>query len=340
MIKVSIILPVYGVAQYIEKCTESLLAQTLEEMEFIFVDDHGPDNSIELVRQKIAGHRREGQFVFLKPEHNMGAGMARNYAIPHAKGEYIAFVDSDDWVEPTMFEKLYKAAKEQNGADLCYCQASKDFVDGSPSQILKNPEVPAGEFTAESRRYFLSNYISLFWTFIYKREQIERNAIRYPEERSADDSYFVSCNLLTARSVARVDEPLYHYLIRPGSVVTTKNSTKYQKRLAVFAHLLEYAKGHGVYDGADGFKAEVDYVYMKKGCLSSALNYVYNTAEPEAMVLREIVEELGRQVPDYASNAYYRSDWRLRMMTGLMSKCPKLALKALAFYNKRFKPAV
>ena len=88
MIKISVILPVYGVAQYIEKCTKSLLDQTLQDMEFIFVDDHGPDNSIELVQKMIENHPRKEQFVFLKPEHNLGAGMARNYAIPKAKGEF------------------------------------------------------------------------------------------------------------------------------------------------------------------------------------------------------------------------------------------------------------
>lgn len=84
MIKVSVILPVYGVSEYIEKCTRSLLAQSLEEMEFLFVDDHGPDDSIEVVRRTIAGHPREAQFRFLDPGKNLGPGLARNYAIPYA----------------------------------------------------------------------------------------------------------------------------------------------------------------------------------------------------------------------------------------------------------------
>ena len=337
MVKVSVILPVYGVAQYIVKCTESLLAQTLDDMEFIYVDDHGPDNSIELVKQTIAGHPREGQFRFLKPEHNMGAGMARNFAIPQTQGEYIAFVDSDDWVEPNMFEELYNEAKRQGGVDLCYCQASKDFIDGKPSEILKSPEVDPGEFTHAKRVHFLANYVSYFWTFIYRREQIEDNAIRYPEERSADDSYFVACNLLTAKTVAHVDKPFYHYLIRPGSVVTTKNSTKYQKRLAVFGHLMEYAKSHGVYEE---YKAEVDYIYLKKGCLSSLLNYIYNTSEPQRTVLSEIMDELDRQVPDYKDIPYYRRRIDLRLIVFLIRKCPGMALKMLPVYVKKTNPTV
>ena len=337
MVKVSVILPVYGVAQYIVKCTESLLAQTLDDMEFIYVDDHGPDNSIELVKQTIAGHPREGQFCFLKPEHNMGAGMARNFAIPQAQGEYIAFVDSDDWVEPTMFEELYNEAQKQGGVDLCYCQASKDYLDGKPSEILRSPEVEPGDFTPEKRRHFLANYVSYFWTFIYRREQIENNAIRYPEERSADDSYFVACNLLTAKTIARVDKPFYHYLIRPGSVVTTKNSTKYQKRLAVFGHLMEYAKSHGVYEE---YKSEVDYIYLKKGCLSSVLNYIYNTSDPQREVLAEIMSELDRQIPDYADNPYLCRRTALRALVHLIRRCPRTALCILPVYVKLTKPTV
>ncbi|MBP5535289.1 MAG: glycosyltransferase [Bacteroidales bacterium] len=337
MVKVSVILPVYGVAEYIVKCTESLLAQTLEEMEFIFVDDHGPDNSIDLVKQTIAGHRREGQFRFLKPEHNMGAGMARNFAIPQAQGEYIAFVDSDDWIEPTMFEELYNEAMRQGGVELCHCQASKDYLDGKPSEILRSPEVEPGEFTDEKRRHFLANYVSYFWTFIYRRDLIERNGIRYPEERSADDSYFVACCLMTAKSIAHVDKPFYHYLIRPGSVVTTKNSTKYQKRLAVFGHLMDYARQHGVYDA---YKAEVDYIYIKKGCLSSVLNYIYNTAEPQREVLTEIMVELDKQIPDYKQNRYYRKHTALRAVMGLIRCCPRTALCILPIYVRKTKPTV
>lgn len=337
MIKVSVILPVYGVAQYIVKCTESLLAQTLDEMEFIYVDDHGPDNSIELVKQTIAGHKREGQFVFLKPEHNLGAGMARNFALPQAKGEYIAFVDSDDWVEPTMFEELYNEAKKCGGVDLCYCQASKDFLDGKPSEILRSPEVEPGEFSHQKRAFFLANYVSYFWTFIYRREQIMDNAIRYPEERSADDSVFVGCNLLTAKTIARVDKPFYHYLIRPGSVVTQKNSTKYQKRLASFGHFMEYAKEHGVYQE---FKPEVDFVYLKKGCLSSVLNYIYNCNEPKKEVLAEIMEELDRQVPDYRNNCYLHARTAVRLMVALVRRYPGIALRILPIYVKRTNPTV
>ena len=192
MIKVSVILPVYGVAEYIVKCTESLLAQTLDEMEFLFVDDHGPDNSIDLLRQTIAGHPREGQFRILRPEHNLGAGMARNFAIPEARGEYIAFVDSDDSIDPQMFERLYNEAS-RNDSDLCCCQMQKYYLDGSRGEILENPHVEAGVLDHAKRAYILTHYVSLFASILFRRALVEQYQLRFPEDRSADDSYFVSC---------------------------------------------------------------------------------------------------------------------------------------------------
>lgn len=332
MVKVSVILPVYGVAEYIVKCTESLLAQTLDEMEFLFVDDHGPDNSIDLLRQTIAGHPREGQFRVLRPEHNLGAGMARNFAIPEAQGEYIAFVDSDDWVEPTMFEELYNEAKRQNNADLCYCQALKDYLDGKPSEVLKNPDIPAGPLTHESRAFFLTTYVSLFWTTIYRKELIMANDIRYPEDRSADDSYFVSCAWMTAQSTGHVDKPFYHYLIRPGSVCTTKDSDKYRKRLTVFDKLMDYARKHEVYNE---FAEEIDFLYFKKGYISSVVNYVTNSLEPQKETLREIATRCTAQIPHYRSNRYYRSKLALRGIDMMIRRCPSLAVKLLRSYAKR-----
>ncbi|MBQ7062118.1 MAG: glycosyltransferase [Bacteroidales bacterium] len=337
MVKVSVILPVYGVAQYIEKCTQSLLAQTLWDMEFIYVDDHGPDNSIELVQKMIEGHARQAQFRFLKPPQNVGAGMARNFAIPQAQGQYIAFVDSDDWIEPTMFEELYNEAMRHDGADLCYCQAAKDYLDGQPTEILKNPDIEAGPLTDDKRRYFLTHYVSLFWTFIYKRDLLMQHDIRYPSSRSADDSYFVTSSLLLAQSTAHVDKPFYHYLIRPGSVCTTKDSNKYQKRLETFRSLMAFLKEKQVYDT---YRDEIDYVYLKKGYITSVFNYIYNSLEPKASTLSEIRNEMLQQVPAYRSNPYYRHKCSLRLLVGLLHRCPRLAIRVIRTYLKRTNPVV
>ena len=330
MIKVSVILPVYGVAPYIEKCTQSLLAQTLDDMEFLFVDDHGPDDSMEVVRRTIAGHPRESQFRFLDPGKNLGAGMARNYAIPYAEGEYVAFVDSDDWVEPNMFEKLYSKAKALGSVDLCYSQAYKDFSDGRASKVLKNPVVESGEFTHEKRAYFLVNYVSYFWTFLYKKEHLLRDMVRFPESHWAEDSYFVSCSLMTARSIARVDVPFYHYQVRPGSASTTKTSTKYLQRIKVFDQLMGYAKEHHVYDA---FKEEMDFIYIKKCGLSAMVDYVKDSQSPQYSTYREILGLVFSKLPDYQSNKYYQEDKRVRILLRLSQRFPWLFTKLVRSFS-------
>lgn len=331
MPKVSVILPVYGVSQFIEKCTQSLLSQTLSDMEFIFVDDHTPDDSVEIVHKVIENHPRKDQFLFLRPEMNMGAGMARNYAISRASGEYIAFVDPDDWVEPTMYEEMYEAA-EKNGSDICCCQIQKVYPDGSEGEVIKNPYVGDGEISHDKKKEILTNYISLFDTIIYKRSFIEDNGVRFHGDRCADDSFFVSCAWMTAKSVSYVHKSFYKYLIRPGSVCTTKDSSKYKKRLNVFRDLLEFSKSHGVYDE---FPEEVEFIYLKKGYMGSVFNYVVNSLEPKASIVSEIYDEMVRLLPNYSQNVLYKKKASLRLLTALIKHAPSLAVKLVKFYASK-----
>ncbi len=114
--KVSVVLPVYNVAAYLPKCLESLLNQTLKEIEIICVNDCSPDNSLEILKQYAAKDNR----IKIIDQTNTGPGVARNNGIKAATGEYVGFVDPDDWAEPEMFAKMYTAAIEQN-ADIVEC---------------------------------------------------------------------------------------------------------------------------------------------------------------------------------------------------------------------------
>lgn len=335
--KISVILPVYGVEKYIEKCVDSLLSQTLDNIEFIFVDDHTKDKSIELAKRRIEGSPQASQFVFLRPEHNLGAGMARNYALQFAKGEYVAYVDSDDWIEANMFEEMYQKAKEYNSADICICQASKDFIDTNKSEILTNPQVEPGEFTDEKRSYFMTHYVSLFWTFLYRRDFLLDNNIAYPEDRSADDSFFVACAIMKAQSLSYVDKPFYHYLIRPGSICTTKDNTKYQKRLIVFEKLLAFAKESGTYAK---FKEEVDFIYIKKGYISSLFNYAINNSELATDKIEKITAEFERLIPDHKTNRFVKRSLPTRLILWNAKHFPMATAKLLQIIGTKRKMAV
>jgi len=130
MPKVSVIIPVYNVENYIEKCLNSVLNQTLKEIEIIIVNDGSKDSSKQKIEKYLEKH--ENKIIYLEKE-NGGLSDARNYGIGYAKGEYIAFLDSDDYIEPTMYEEMYKKAKEEN-SDMVEC----DFLWEYPRKVKED----------------------------------------------------------------------------------------------------------------------------------------------------------------------------------------------------------
>ena len=123
MPKVSVIVPVYGVEKYIERCDRSLFEQTLEDIEFIFVDDCTPDKSIEILKNVLEDYPlRKKQVLIISHEKNMGLPIARQSGLKVASGDYIIHCDSDDWVDTTMYEKMYNKAIE-DGSDVVVCDS-------------------------------------------------------------------------------------------------------------------------------------------------------------------------------------------------------------------------
>ena len=133
MPKVSVIIPVYGVKKYIERCARSLFEQTLDDIEYIFVDDSTPDNSISILRKVLSEYpNREKQVKILHHEKNKGLAQARQTGLKIASGEYIAHCDSDDWVDVHMYEEMYNKAIEED-ADVVVC----DYVVTNDTSVIK-----------------------------------------------------------------------------------------------------------------------------------------------------------------------------------------------------------
>lgn len=323
MPKISVIIPVYNAAETIVRCINSLLCQTLDDMEFILVDDHGQDNSIEIVKQHIAGHTREKQFIFTETSVNSGPGVARNMGIKLAQGEYVAFCDSDDWVEPIMYATLYKQASEHN-ADICCCNALQEKK--GKTTLLKNPKLPNGLFSVSDKQSFLVNYASYFTTFVYKRIFLTKSGILFPAERSAEDSYFLLCCLLYAQRTAQTDQPFYHYLLQENSLSRQVNATRYLQKLSVAKRILDDSKKHGFYDN---YRHELDYIYLKKGYLMATMNYLWNVQKPQIDVINKINRTLAENVPDYTTNPYFLKQPPLRILIFLLHKMPRTATKLI-----------
>ena len=321
MYKVSIISPVYNVEKYILTCISSLLNQTLEDIEIIFVDDHGNDNSIEKAKEYLAKQNIKKVFRFIETPSNSGPGTARNLGIKIAQGEYVAFIDSDDRIEPTYCEELYLTAKKYN-CDLCCCQAWMDFEDERKSILLKNPKVKNGPLSVDNRKNFLTNFVAYHWTFLFKKEFLLEKQIQYPKERSSEDSFFIILSVLSAQSMAVIDSPLYHYIIRNSSLSNSKNEYRYKDKLSVFNQMLSRTKDDGLYSG---YKQEIDFLYLKKGFFVSVFDYIANSLSPKKTVITEICNELEKQIPDYSGNSYYRKKIISRLFVFLIRRIPLLA---------------
>ena len=331
MSKVSLIIPVYNAASYIEACLTSLVAQTMDDIEVLLVDDHGKDNSMEMAQQFVEAHPSGKTFRMLATPYNMGPGAARNVGIGAAQGEYIGFVDSDDVVTPDFCEQLYNAAK-QHDADMAYCQAQ--LVQGGVVSPMLNPVIESGAFIGERRSFFLTHYVTMMWTFLYRRSLLRSYRIDFPGTRSAEDSCFLTCALLATQRIACVDKPLYQYLVHEDSLSEAPNPMRYIDKMKSFDTLMLFARVEGLYDAN---KAELDYIYLKKGYLLSLLTYIYNERKPQLFVIGKLYDDLLIQLPDFEENSYYRADYKLRLLHLLIRRSPRLAIKVLPWYIRKTK---
>ncbi len=326
MTKVSVIIPVYNARDYIIPCVESLTNQSLEDIELLFVDDHGTDDSMEAVRQYAEGYSGKKTFRFLETASNAGPGVARNVGIDAAEGEYLAFVDSDDWVENDYCEALFKAAARRD-ADLAFCNLRKDNLRDGSSVELSNPEISSGSFSEKKRKAFLAQFEPCLSTFLYRRSFLIHNTLRFPEMRHGGEGSFLASCVLSAERVARVEKPLYHSVLRSRSFSTKVDPAKYLQTLEAYDAFLGFARQQGLYEKN---KAEIDYLYIREAFLRAARDYIANEVKPDPGVLTgTLIPALEKQIPDYAANPYLRKKLGLRILIRWMARRPRLAMRRL-----------
>ena len=207
-IKVSVIIPVYNVARYVAKCAESLFSQSLEEMEYIFIDDCSSDGSMAVVKEVLAGYpARESEVQLLRHEVNEGVIRTRQEGLDKARGEYVIFCDSDDWVEPEMYEEMYEAAKETD-ADIVISammveMEGKSRVRGSGG-IGNREDYVKKMLTGEIHCGSCNKLV--------RRRLYNAGGVRFPEGIDLWEDTCVSIPLaLVADRIVAMDKPFYHY---------------------------------------------------------------------------------------------------------------------------------
>lgn len=272
---ISIISPVYNCAPYIRECIDSLKAQTHQDFEVLLVDDHGQDDAMQIARDYVEGDER---FRFLQTPANAGPGVARNIGIEAALGEYIAFIDSDDVWQPTFLERLLTAA--EGGKDLAYCQLC--YRGGTrDGQQHRNPVVRSGDFDPQQKKHFLTHFVTFSVCFLFRRDFLMENQLRFPGQRNSEDTNFLTRCLLLAKTVACVDEPLYVYCIREDSLTTGKNPHRYKERLKAIGNLMDefrQMKQQERYASLQlhRYNNAMRLIWLKKGLAQSIIDIIRN----------------------------------------------------------------
>ena len=210
-IKVSVILPVYNCERYLRQCLDSLLAQTLQDIEIICVNDGSTDGSLEILKEYAAADMR---LVIIDSE-NKGAGAARNLGIEAACGKYLAFPDSDDWFEPNMLSTAYTAA-ENAKADITIFRAMLyDNQTGTSipcTYSLRLDRLPQHRPFAvrDMECSVFRNLMGWAWDKLYKRSFVLNNRLRFQEQRTTNDMYFTFISLYKATRITTCQQYLYH----------------------------------------------------------------------------------------------------------------------------------
>ena len=209
MSKVSVIIPIYRVEAFIERCITSLFRQSLNDVEFIFIDDASPDNSFAILENclKQFPDRNEHVRIIRNPV-NRGISIVRNMGLEAAQGDYVFYCDSDDWLESTALDTMYRAA-EENGADIVYCDFYLTFEKNE--RYMSNPDYDTAEEML--KKGFLGGKMKYnLWNKLVKRSLYTESGFRFPEGHPLGEDMLMIRLAATAKKVKHVPEALYHYV--------------------------------------------------------------------------------------------------------------------------------
>ena len=245
--RVSIIIPVYNVEDYIERSVVSLFEQTLEDMEFVFVDDCSPDKSIEILCKILLEYpQRKSQVKIIRHDYNKGVAAARNTGLKNATGEFIGWVDPDDWVESSMLEELYAQAK-RNNADMVLCDF---FVNTNDRQIYSKQQPSALDHSTVQLELFKHLHGSCCNKLI-RRSCYSQYNVRFPEELSFCEDLYVNTSLLRYPiKISYLPKAFYHYdrIINSNSIVKSYSLQDFEYMEMLWQKFQELTTGERCYN--------------------------------------------------------------------------------------------
>lgn len=333
MAKVSVIVPVYNVEKYLDRCLSSLINQTFDDIEFIIVNDGSTDSSEEIIKKY---QEKCSKIRYYKKE-NGGLSDARNFGMKYATGEYIAFLDSDDFVDKTIYEKMYNKATKEN-ADYVECDFYWAFPKSEEkngtiiSKYINNEENKLNEnkneleakngnnkyndkfdvliqneiknlklkkdtgFRYQNKKEMLTYGRVVAWNKLIKKEIIKEE---FPKGLNYEDVEFFYKLIPSVNKFAFVDEPLVYYVQRENSIVN-KQSYKNGQIFNVFDNVFDYYKKNNIYDE---YFEELEYTYTRILLCSSfkRIKQIKDEVQREKL-LYETWQNINTKFPDWKHN--------------------------------------
>lgn len=327
---ISVIVPVYNVEKYLERCVDSILRQTYETLEIILVDDGSTDTSPKM----CDAFSKKDERIKVVHKENGGLSDARNAGLRVASGEYIGYVDSDDWIEDNMYEKMYHACVE-NDASLCVCRYFREYADGtegggSGACIPLSREELLRIYIGGHDQYVIYNSV---WSKLFQRELVE--GVEFPKGRNSEDIMYTTRAFCKLSRAVYLDECLYHYVLdREGSIMNVSRGER------MFNDELPFWREHIALIGASVSKEMADFAsyhfwrrllfyYMD---FKNAQKTGDQTAEAYAnRLVREIKQDTSEIKRVYQNRDVSGGD-RARMRLFLFS--PLLYAAVVRFYEK------
>ena len=248
--RLSVIVPMYNVEAWLEQCLNSLAAQTLTDLEVLMVDDGSSDRTSEIA--KSFAETQPG-FRYFRKE-NGGLSDARNYGIPYAEGEYIAFLDSDDWVEPDIYERMLETIGD---ADVCVADLEYCYENPSRNFVMKGLSDQNADTV--QKRALLSPLFA--WNKIYKASLFQKEGgYRYPVGTWYEDHPVTTMIFAKAEEIAYLPEAGFHYRQREGSIMAARNDRRIVQIFDVLAMVRENFRKEGLYEK---YRTELEYLHIE-----------------------------------------------------------------------------
>lgn len=310
MIKYSFIVPVYNTEKYLKKCLDYLVKQTLKDFEIIIVNDGSTDNSSQIINK----YQEKYSNIKLIEQKNQGLSMARNNSVKKALGEYLIFIDSDDYVEPDLLKRI-----DENIEDVDVLRFQIYEEDESYKNKVKVEEVPFDMVDGKTAIKLITNYkyVEPAWCYVYRKEYYIKNKFNFKKGVYHEDFGLIPYVIYKAGKVKSIDYAGYHYVTRNGSIM---NNTSYDKTIKKAYDMLEQYKD---------LRSKVE--IRKENHDNYFLSYVANCAIVKTKTLKgkerkEYVEELKeiKAYNDILVNSFVR-----KIKKVLLKISPNLYLKVV-----------